>query len=158
MTFEPAGASFSYAYQWQADGADIAGATNKTYVPGVSDLGKQVTVKVTASLPGVDPDSATSRPVTISDLNNTVAPSDHGFPDGGRHVDGGSGAVRADAGQLHVSVVVGGTPHRRCDGATYVPTSDELGRRISVEVVATKAGYIPMTLFTAETAGVGAGV
>lgn len=34
-------------FQWQADGADISGATSDTYTVTASDLGKKITVLVT---------------------------------------------------------------------------------------------------------------
>ena len=36
-----------YSYQWLADDTDIAGATDSTYTPSVSDVGKTVKVRVT---------------------------------------------------------------------------------------------------------------
>lgn len=39
----------TYTYQWKADGANKAGATAKTYTPVVGDVGKPVTVEVTAT-------------------------------------------------------------------------------------------------------------
>ncbi len=155
--FEPAGASFSYAYQWQANGGDIAGATNRTYVPSAGDLGKQVTVTVTASLPGVDPASATSLPVTISDLDNTVAPSVSGSPTVGATLTVDPGEYVPTPDSFTYQWLSEGQPIAGATAGTYVPTAEELGRRISVQVVASKATYLPMTLFTAETAAVGEG-
>ena len=39
-------AVFSYQYQWLADGADISGATDSTYVPVVDDAGRAIGVRV----------------------------------------------------------------------------------------------------------------
>ncbi|WP_315920438.1 phage tail tube protein [Mesorhizobium sp. SP-1A] len=39
----------SFAYQWKAGAANIAGATDKTYVPVAGDVGKAITVSVTGS-------------------------------------------------------------------------------------------------------------
>ena len=36
----------AFSYQWQADGADISGATGETYTPVVGDIGKAVSVAV----------------------------------------------------------------------------------------------------------------
>ena len=38
----------NYAYQWQNEGSNIAGATSATYVPQASDLGALITVKANA--------------------------------------------------------------------------------------------------------------
>lgn len=42
----------TYARQWYANGAAIGGATAATYAPVVSDVGKTITVAVTASEDG----------------------------------------------------------------------------------------------------------
>lgn len=39
----------AYTYQWKVDGTNKAGATGKTYSPVVVDVGKPVTVEVTAT-------------------------------------------------------------------------------------------------------------
>ncbi|MET3662501.1 phage tail tube protein [Aquamicrobium ahrensii] len=39
----------TYTYQWKVDGTNKAGATAKTYTPVVGDVGKPVTVEVTAT-------------------------------------------------------------------------------------------------------------
>lgn len=56
-------------YQWQADGADIAGATSNTYTITASDLGKSITVLVT---PHTDPD-ITDPAVGLPVASNTLA-------------------------------------------------------------------------------------
>ncbi len=40
---------FAYAYQWQADGVDLGGATTSTYRLTSSEVGKVITVEVTAT-------------------------------------------------------------------------------------------------------------
>lgn len=39
----------TYTYQWKVDGTNKSGATAKTYTPAVGDVGKPVTVEVTAT-------------------------------------------------------------------------------------------------------------
>lgn len=38
-----------FTYQWKVDGVNKGGATSKTYIPVVGDIGKPVTVAITAS-------------------------------------------------------------------------------------------------------------
>lgn len=55
----------TFAYQWQADGTDIAGATSATYKVKQADQGKALTVVVTATKGSLPPGTATSEAVTV---------------------------------------------------------------------------------------------
>ncbi|CAN5215163.1 hypothetical protein BH11ACT5_BH11ACT5_15950 [soil metagenome] len=55
----------AFAYQWQADGVDIAGATAATYKVRSADQGKALTVVVTATKGDLPPGTATSEAVTV---------------------------------------------------------------------------------------------
>ena len=59
-TWEPETATPVFTYQWVADGANIAGATARTYTLTSAEVGKTVTVKVTASANGYDSATETS--------------------------------------------------------------------------------------------------
>jgi len=50
----------AYAFQWFADGTPIAGATSNGYTPVAGDVGRKLSVRVTASKPGWTSASATS--------------------------------------------------------------------------------------------------
>jgi hypothetical protein len=52
----------SYQYQWYADGVAIGSATNKTFTPTSTQIGKVLTVQVTAIKAGLDNASDTSDP------------------------------------------------------------------------------------------------
>jgi subtilisin family serine protease len=56
----------SYAYQWQANGTDIARATSATYRVAKSTQGTSITVVVTASKVGMSSASATSAAVVVT--------------------------------------------------------------------------------------------
>ncbi len=60
-----------FAYQWQADGVDIPGATSKNYKVKPADEGKVITVVVTATKGDLPPGSATSEGVTIKYKSTT---------------------------------------------------------------------------------------
>lgn len=51
----------AFAYQWKVDGTNKVGATNKTFVPAVGDIGKAVTVAV-AGTNAAGTATATSQP------------------------------------------------------------------------------------------------
>jgi hypothetical protein len=61
--WEPAGVVLTY--QWLLNGKRIPGATKAAYTPRVRDYGKQLSVRVTGSLPGVDPVTFKSAPKRI---------------------------------------------------------------------------------------------
>jgi subtilisin family serine protease len=68
----------SFAYQWQADGADITGATSASYTVKRADQGKTLTVVVTASVDGRPDGTATSAGVTVlyaSKVSVSVSPT-----------------------------------------------------------------------------------
>ena len=52
----------SFSYQWQADGADISGATDSTYTPVVDDVGKVISVTVSFSDDAGNAESLTGEP------------------------------------------------------------------------------------------------
>ncbi|TPW74671.1 S8 family serine peptidase [Schumannella soli] len=61
----------TFAYQWQKDGADIAGATKSVYTPTKKDAGASLAVVVTASKEGLPSGTATSAPVTVLAASST---------------------------------------------------------------------------------------
>ena len=68
----------SYSYQWLADLVPIGGATSQTFAPGPGELGKSISVRVTASkdehTPGVL-DAPATGPVVKGELVNTAPPA-----------------------------------------------------------------------------------
>jgi len=60
-----------YSYQWQADGADIRKATSIRYKVGKKDVGKTLTVVVTAAKRGLESASAASAGVVVKGSSST---------------------------------------------------------------------------------------
>ncbi|MCU1526016.1 MAG: serine protease [Microbacteriaceae bacterium] len=58
-------AGLTFAYQWQADGADIRGATKASHRVAAADQGKAITMVVTTAKGDLPPGKATSAAVTI---------------------------------------------------------------------------------------------
>jgi hypothetical protein len=73
-TWEPGDAALGY--QWLLDGQPVAGATSSSYVVAVSDLGRSLGVRVTASKSTWTPAAATSAAATVGagTLTATVKP------------------------------------------------------------------------------------
>ncbi|GAB2466327.1 subtilisin family serine protease [Conyzicola lurida] len=61
----------AFTYQWQSNGADIAGATAATYKVAKADQGAVITVAVTATAEGLDPTTAVSAGVTVAYTSTT---------------------------------------------------------------------------------------
>lgn len=59
-TWEPA--PTAYAYQWLADGREVAGATSSTFTPTADQVGAAISLRVTASRDGWQSGTATSAP------------------------------------------------------------------------------------------------
>jgi hypothetical protein len=55
----------AYTYQWNRDGAAIAGATSRSYVLAEEDAGTAISVTITGLKPGYSAASQTSNPVAV---------------------------------------------------------------------------------------------
>lgn len=98
-------------YQWQADGADIAGATGNTYTIAAGDLGKTITVLVT---PHTDPtitDPAFGIAVASNALNVIAGGTVTGVTISGEV----GGYPQVDSTLTATATCAGGT----CTGVTY---------------------------------------
>src|SRR5690606_16983113 len=65
----------SFTYQWQVDGAAVAGATAATFVPRAADRDKTVSVTVTGRAAGYVPRSVTSAPTAPVGAGTLAAPA-----------------------------------------------------------------------------------
>lgn len=145
----------SYAYQWQRNGADIAGGTTPTYVLQESDRGALVNVRVTGSAAGLTSASATGQDVgpiaeplppatngTVSIVSGaTLVATPAGWPAGTTFAyqwfRGGSAASATQA-------IAGAT------SPGYSPTAADSGKFLRVSLTATAPGRAPATVFSAS--------
>ena len=109
-TWNPTPTTFSYA--WLDNDSPITGATSKTFKPGSTLLGHQISVKVTAHKPGVADGSSTS--VQTAALGapsatpaNTVKPTIVGTPKVGSRVTANPGTWSPADGTYTYTWVVG---------------------------------------------------
>lgn len=146
----PAGVTL--AHQWLADGVAIPGATASTYLPTNDVAGQRISVRVTGTLAGAAPASATSaatgavvgqldarRPSITGKLRvgNKLTAKTSGW---------GPGKVATKIQWLRDGKVVKGRK-----GATYRLTSQDVGHRMSVRVVGTRSSFAPLTLVSRPT-------
>jgi hypothetical protein len=131
-------------YNWYADGVEIAGANSTTYTPTISQIGAQITFKVTSTKEGFVTESATSTPVgPISPAVMTLkpVPTISGTGTVGDELTANAGTWDADV-VLTYKWLLNGVEIAAATAETYTPGEDQLGGVVSVQVTATKAGYV----------------
>jgi surface antigen len=156
-SWSPAGAT---TYQWLVNGDPITGATGTSYTPTPDDLRKNVAVRVTVRQRGYDDAVATSVAtlgVAPGTFLNTVAPSITGTAQVGVPLtaEKGSWSPKPDIAYqwLVDGVAVPGATDR-----TFTPRPEDLGRKVTVEVDASRPGYLTAAVPSAATAAVLPGV
>ena len=142
--------SVTFAYQWQADGADISGATDSTYTPVVDDVGKAVSVTVSFTDDAGNEEDLTSaatdavEPETQEAKANTPAtglPTISGIAD----EDGLTNATFAYQWRADGADIPGETLN------CYTPDDADEGKTISVRVTFTDDAGNEETLTSAAT-------
>jgi hypothetical protein len=162
----PAGAVTSsgvtLAYQWYRAGAAIAAATKSTFQLTAVDAGKGVWVVVAASKPNLAPVAFTSPAVdygvrasgtvTITGTQRVGATLTAALP---AYTDATTAPLAPTFSYqwLRAGVVIAGAA-----AAAYSPVLADLGKALTVRVVASVAGYLPLTSTSAATPAIAAGV
>jgi len=152
-TWSPAASSFTY--QWLRDGLAITGASSASYTVGIEDAARAVSVKVTAHLDGYAETSVLSASAIVPKPTlptGTVALSS-------TTATVGTPLTATPAGWLDgVSFTYqwlrNGTAIAGATASSYVPTSADVGARISVKVSCRKDPYVGGSVTSAETAAV----
>ncbi|MGN6576074.1 MAG: CHAP domain-containing protein [Nocardioides sp.] len=135
-------------YQWSADGVPVPGATGSSFVPGPDQVGRVVTVAVTASKEGYTDVSALSgatAPVAPGTFSATSPATVRGTARPGqtltftpaRYTPAGNVAVQWYRGAL---AVPGAT------ASTYDVSNEDLGERVTATMTITRPGYTPLEL------------
>jgi Leucine-rich repeat (LRR) protein len=147
--------------QWKRDGKVIDDATGATYVLGAADAGKAITVSVSGSAEGYANTTMTSKATSVvakADFEAPIAIAITGTMAVGEFVTANPGTWTPTPDSFSYrwlrdgEAIVGAT-----STASYLLDSADAGAVVTVEVTATKAGYTPATMASAEGAAVAAG-
>lgn len=130
--------------QWFADGVEIDGATGGTYVPVAGDIGKEITLTVTATNPAGTV-SATSEPTAavvaaLAPPVNTTAPSITGTPTVGQVLSSTVGTWTGNPTPTYTRQWRRGAANiSGANGATYTLVEADIGQTITCAVTATNS-------------------
>ena len=133
------GPGISYAYQWQRDGVDIAGATGTTYTLRVADVGARIRVRVTAT----NPDAVVTAFSLASSVVLASPPRNAGVPtlSGPARLGGTLTAAPGDWTPTGLDFTYvwqrDGADIAGATSATYTLQAADVGKRVRVKVTAT---------------------
>ena len=132
----------AFAYQWQADGADISGATSDTYTLTDSDEGAAISVRVTFTDDAGNEESLTSvaTGAVAAKANSpaTGAPAINGTAQVGETLTADTSGIADDDGLDNVAFSyqwqADGADIAGATGSTYALADADIGKAISVRV------------------------
>ena len=147
------------SYQWLRSGSAVSGQTGSSYVLTSDDFGADITVSVTGTKAGfvsVVKVAAAASPVGFGSLSLTPTPTLSGLAKVGSTLTAVTGTW--DSGvSLAYRWFRDGFEILGQTGATYVITSSDFGKPITVTVSAFKAGYTSVSKSSSATAQVNSG-
>jgi len=151
-----AGASF--AYQWFANGAAIAGATGPAYTPNAGQVSRSFTVRVTATKAGYAPASSTSAataPTAPGTMNTTSIPTVTGPAKVGGVLTTAGGAFSPAPSSSALQWYADGVAIPGATQPTLALGADQLGHRITAVLTGQRVGYTNGVATSAATDPVG---
>jgi surface antigen len=150
-------ADSTLAYQWKADGVAIAGATQATMKVTLGQVGKRITVQVTAAHPGytgVAAVSSATSAVLPGELSTTSSPTINGDPRVGSTLEANPGAWNPAPDAVAYQWRAGGAVIAGATGQTLAVGPELVGKALSVTVKASKTGYAAVSRTTDATPAV----
>ncbi|WP_418059918.1 hypothetical protein [Pimelobacter simplex] len=133
----------AYGYLWLADGTQIPGATARTFTLTPAQLGKDITVLVTAIAPGYLAGYGQARAaseVKPGTLSVRTAPRIKGKAKVGSRLTV-TYAAASPAATVRIQWTVGGKPVAGATRATYKPGKAAKGKKVRAVVTYTAPGY-----------------
>jgi len=130
----------THSYAWKVDGAVVS--TSAGYVVHEADLGKPLTVTVTAHRSGYVPASVTSAPVTVqAGFQAATAPQVEGTAAIGETLSVAPGEYTETGVTEAYQWLVDGSPITGATSSSLVVAYAQTGKAVSVRVTASKAGF-----------------
>ena len=154
-TWDPA--DLDLGYQWLRGGVPVPGATKETYDLGTDDLGTVISVGVTGTKSGYTTLTKTSpatAPIASGTITNSDKPTVSGEAKVGSDLTVQGGSWTPDGTALTYSWHANGTPISGATGKTFVPTTAQTTKTLTVSVTAAKPGFAPTTVDSEATAPV----
>ncbi len=148
----------AFTYQWLAGGVAISGATAQTYTLTSAEQGKAITVQVVGSKTGyasLTQTSAATAAVAAVALT-TAVPTIAGTAKVGQTLTASAGTWGPSPVTLTYQWLAGGTAISGATSNTFVLTTAQQGKAITVKVTGTKAGYTTVSTTSQATAAVAA--
>jgi surface antigen len=143
----------TFRYQWMSDGKPIPGATSASLtIPG-SVAGTSLSVSVTASRSGYQPTTLSSPTVAVpfSELTVTTPPRLRGRLAVGSRLSLSDDAFSRTDVERRYQWFADGVAIRGATSETFTPTPGFLGKRLSVQVTASRSGYRDAVATTAAS-------
>lgn len=142
----------TFGYQWLRAAEPVPGATGRTYDLGLDDLGRRISVEVTATDSAGDSTTVRSESterVRRAALQVRTAPRVAGVARFGRALRVTLGDVRPEPRVQRVRWRVAGKPVAGERGRTYRLRPGDVGRNVRADVVLTAPGHTTVRLRTA---------
>jgi hypothetical protein len=137
----------SYTYQWRSGGVAVSGATSATFNTRSADIGKAMSVVVTAALDGYNSASSTSNTITVTEapattLINSSPPVISGTPQVGNTLSASNGAWNVTPTSYTYQWKRNGNNISGATAFQYALTASDVGSNsITVTVTALRSGY-----------------
>ncbi|KQY60093.1 hypothetical protein ASD11_11400 [Aeromicrobium sp. Root495] len=156
-TWKPAAAGTSY--QWLLDGAAIKGATSSSYKPLATQVGHQLSARITAVRGSYSKATATSSHVTVA--RGVFVASQKPQVVGTAKVDVpltvSSGTFSPAPSTRTYQWLADGVPVAGATSSTFTPGPELVDRTITATVGVQRTGYVSSSVTTGATAEVAAG-